>query len=86
MIQTTMILTTMVHALMGMFFIRFVSFSVSSNNNNNVEVLSQEQLEDIWDSLSENITSTLDGRTELLPTDEVRPFDAASETDMEQQK
>ncbi len=44
----------------------------------------QEELEDLWDTVSGDLSAIFQGRGEL-PTD-VAPFDAASEVDVEQQR
>ena len=47
--------------------------------------LSQEQLDDIWDDVSGELSAIFQGRGEPLP-EAMSPFDAASEVDVDQQR
>lgn len=46
--------------------------------------ITQQELEDLWDEISSDLSALFQGRGEL-PSD-VLPFDAASEVDVEQQR
>ena len=45
---------------------------------------SEQELEELWDTVSSDLSSIFQGRGPALPTD-VTPFDAASDVDIDQQ-
>ena len=46
---------------------------------------SDEQLEELWDTISSDLSAIFQGRGPSLPTD-ITPFDAASDVEIDQQK
>ena len=48
------------------------------------EELSQQELDDLWDEVSSELSAIFQGRAEI--PDDVTPFDAASEIDVDQQR
>lgn len=63
----------------------YVNSAVIDGNQTMEAVLpSREQLEEVWDSVSSDLSSVLQGRL-TLPED-VTPFDAAANVDVDQQR
>lgn len=61
------------------------NFAVIDGNQTMEAVLpSRDQLEEVWDSVSSDLSSVLQGRL-TLPED-VTPFDAAANVDVDQQR
>ena len=63
----------------------FLLFSAKSANNNREVELSEEQLSELWDSVSGGVSALLQSGAEGLP-EGVTPFDAASDISMDQQR
>ena len=60
------------------------SFPFITARSKKPEELTEQQLEDIWQEVSSDLSALLQGREEV-PQD-VAPFDAASEVDVDQQR
>ena len=56
-----------------------------TKHTNNQE-LTQPQLEDLWDNISGDLSAMIQGRVELQPQGIIRPFDAASDTSIDDQR
>ena len=62
----------------------YLVWSVDGAQVNAAEGPSEEQLDEMWDNVSGELSAIFQGR-EDVPTD-VSPFDAASEVDVDQQR
>jgi len=57
---------------------------LSDNHDSSPRQLTEQELEDLWDDVSSDLSAIFQGRSEL-PLD-VTPFDAASEVDVDEQR